>query len=85
MRVAQLHFADGHTEETTIPDARVAHIRRKDRHFYKTDTGQDGVLTFREGSDGSDAESPKKTGRMENDVTEDDGAFGPSGDDTSGW
>ena len=86
MRIARLHFADGHTEETVIPDARITRIRRGDRDFFKVDDAQDELPSYREGAHGDNPESTGESGQAKNDVAYDDkGTFGPSGDDTAGW
>ena len=85
MRIARLHFADGHTEETVIPDVRADQIRRGDRYFYKTDSGKDGLPSYREGK--GDGELRPEDTQSQDGLRSDGGAetFGPKGDDSEGW
>ena len=47
-RIARLHFADGHTDETVIDDPRTPRISRGGRYFMKADHGSDELPTYLE-------------------------------------
>ena len=47
-RIARLHFADGHTDETVIDDPRTLRICRDGRYFIQAAHGSDEPLTYLE-------------------------------------
>ena len=49
-RIARLYFADGHTDEVVIDDARASRLCHRNRYFRKADAGPDEPPTYLEES-----------------------------------